>query len=178
MKTCILKMMGALLIVSLITGCGKKGQSDETVTESPKPLATYSVSTTIAYSAGDDSNWSYGNQRKEFSHEDDCYVRVATTTIADKKKGVDHEILVTYRFIGVQNCSVELSDGIAKKLESSDPNILEYQRSLYPKLEKQAAESVVIFRYSPKSTGSLKLEVIYDDQISAQYDLANTVYFK
>ena len=139
---------------------------------------SYSVNTTIAYSAGDDSNWSYGNQRKEFSNKDDCYVRIATTTIADKKKGVDHEIMVTYKFTGIDICAVEISDGIAEKKDSSNPNVIEYQRALYPKLKKNATESVVIFRYSPKSSGSIKLEVIYDDQISSQYDLANTVYFK
>ncbi len=139
--------------------------------------ATFTVDTTISYSDGNDNNWAYGNQRKEFSATNDCYVRVGSTAITDKKKGVDEVVTVTYRFTGVENCKVELTDGIGTELNSEDPNIKEFEGKLYPKKKKQAKESIAIFKYNPSGEGSITIEVIYDDNIDPQYDKRNTVYF-
>lgn len=139
---------------------------------------SYRVDTSINYSAGDDSDWSYGNQRKEFSSQDSCYVRVGCTAITDKNKGVDHEIVVTYRFTGTKNCDVEVSEGIVTEVATNDTNIMEFTRSLYTKKEKRAEEDVVIFRYDPKAEGSITVEVIYDGEIESRYDKSSTIYFE
>ena len=119
------KLLSLILMLLLITGvaaCGKKENSDsssaeETTTassEDKKGLfdASFTVDTAIGYSDGNDNNWAYGNQRKKFSADDDCYVRVGSTAITDKKKGVDEKIKVIYRFTGVENCDVDLTDGM------------------------------------------------------------------
>lgn len=139
---------------------------------------SYRVDTSINYSAGDDSDWSYGNQRKEFSSQDSCYVRVGCTAITDKNKGVDHEIVVTYRFTGTKNCDVEVSEGIVTEVATNDSNTVEFTRSLYTKKEKKAEEDVVIFRYDPKAEGSVTVEVIYDGEIESRYDKSSTIYFE
>ena len=43
--------------------------------------------------------------------------------------------------------------------------------------EGNTKEDLVIFQYSPDGEGSVTLEVIYDDQVDARYDVRNTVYF-
>lgn len=179
------------VIISMLalTGCGddtgnetaeKDVEESQEVAEEEKGFfdASYTTETTIAYSAGNDSDWSYGNQRKEFPIEDACYVRIASVAKTDKKKGVDNEILVTYRFTGTEKCSVNLSDGIAEKIDTGDANVTEFTRTIYAQKEKDAAEDIIIFQYVPtEEAESITLEVIYDDQIEARYDSRNAVYF-
>ncbi|GAP39519.1 hypothetical protein [Flexilinea flocculi] len=184
------------ILAIMLAGCGKKdtdGQatgdastkvdteesvsvSQEAVVEEKNFLSVY---TNISYSAGNDSDWSYGNQRKEFPNNDACYVRIGSTAITNGllEKGVDDEITVTYRFTGTEKCKVEISDGKATKTETNDPNVVEFTRVINAAKEKAAKENLMIFRYTPNGAESMALEVIYDDQIAEKYDELNTVYF-
>lgn len=137
-----------------------------------------SVDTAISYSAGNDSNWSYGNQRKEFPSDEACYVRIASTAISSKGKGVGNEITVTYKFTGAKNCKIEISDGIVSEVQNDDDNIKEFTKTLYAEKQKNAEEDVVIFKYTPKDSESVVLEIVYDDQIASKYDKRSTVYFE
>ena len=106
------------------------------------------------------------------------YVRISSTVITEKNKGVGTEITVTYRFTGAQNCKIELSDGIAKQVDSGDPNVVIFTRTISAAKEKKATESIVIFQYVPNSdASSITLEVSYDDHVPTQYDVRNTIYF-
>jgi len=178
-----------LLAVVVFSGCSKKtgdtssGESASAASEETKEEkkglfdASFSAETTISYSAGNDSSWAYGNQRKEFPDGEPCYVRISSTMITDKKGGVDKEITVTYRFTGTEKCSVEISDGQAQKVDTNDANVTEYSMTLNAAKAKKAKESIVIFRYSPAGASQIALEVIYDDQVDAKYDTRNTIYF-
>ena len=139
----------------------------------------YSVQTSIAYSSGTDSDWSYGNQRKEFTVTKPCYVRIGSSIVADWhwgwRYGEGKAITITYRFTGAQNCNIEISDGFVTTVESDDPNVLVFTRTLTAKGSHE--EDVVVFRYDPSQVGSVSLEVIYDENIKSQYDERNTVYF-
>ncbi len=172
------------IIVLSLCGCsspfGKK--DDEGSNEKPpaeeKIDTFYKANTNVSYSSGSDSNWSYGNQRKEFPQNEACYVRISSTVITEKNKGVGTEITVTYRFTGAQNCRIELSDGIATQVDSGDPDVVIFTRTIGAEKEKKAAESIVIFQYVPNSEAtSITLEVTYDDHVPAQYDVRNTIYF-
>ncbi len=184
------RMIAILLFAGLVfSGCAKKGEdspAEDAISESTEETeegkkgffdATFSAETTISYSAGDDSMWAYGNQRKEFPDGEPCYVRIGNRVITDKKSGVDREIIVTYRFTGTKNCSVEISDGQAKEIDTEDSNVTEYTMILNADKAKKAQENIVIFRYSPKGAKQIALEVIYDDQIDVKYDTRNTIYF-
>jgi len=181
-------LVSAVLVTMLaLTGCGEDAENaDNEVVESQEEKeeekgfwdASFTTETTIAYSAGNDNNWSYGNQRKEFPVEDACYVRIASIAKTDKGKGEDNEIVVTYRFTGTEKCTVNLSDGIAEKVDTGDVNVTEYTRTVYAKKEKKATEDIVIFQYVPQEGAeSITVEVIYDDQIAERYDARNAVYF-
>lgn len=175
----------AIMVLSLC-GCSSPfGKKDEAATEKPpaeekeeKIDTFYKANTNVSYSSGSDSNWSYGNQRKEFPQNEACYVRISSTVITEKNKGVGTDITVTYRFTGAQNCRIELSDGIATQVDSGDPNVVIFTRTISAEKEKKATESIVIFQYVPNSdASSITLEVTYDDHVPTQYDVRNTIYF-
>ena len=91
--TCLVAVM--LMAMIVFSGCAKKDEatsSGETISEKSEATepkeekkgffdATYSAETTISYSAGNDSSWAYGNQRKEFPDGEPCYVRISSTMI-------------------------------------------------------------------------------------------------
>lgn len=174
----------SVMMLSLcgITGCGSSEDSEnkdateqEVVVEENENL---SATTVIAYSAGSDSDWSYGNQRKEFPDEENCYVRIASTLVTDKGKYVDAPVVVTYRFTGTDKCKVNISDGVVTTVDTGDTNVTEFTRTLYANKEKKAKEDVVIFQYLPAGSEGITLEVLYDDQVSDRYDARNAIYFK
>jgi len=168
------------VIVFSLCGCGKKDNegADGKPPAEEKVDTFYKANTNVSYSSGSDSNWSYGNQRKEFPQNEACYVRISSTVVTEKSKGAGTEINVTYRFTGAQNCRIELSDGIAKQVDSGDPDVVMFTRSIGAEKEKKAAESLVIFQYVPSSEAtSITLEVTYDDHVPSQYDVRNTIYF-
>lgn len=181
----IVFLVATTLSVTMLVGCGESAESSNTDSASKTEEATVSVdenehlavNTVIAYSAGSDSDWSYGNQRKEFPDEEKCYVRIASTLTTDKGKYENAEVVVTYRFIGTEKCAVNISDGLVDKVESGDSNITEFKHSVYANKEKNAAEDIVIFQYIPKGSEGITLEVIYDDQVATRYDARNAIYF-
>ncbi|MCR5843555.1 MAG: hypothetical protein K6G66_06335 [Oscillospiraceae bacterium] len=170
-------------IVLSLCGCTlpfmNKKDSEAEPTEKPVKIDTnFNASTKVSYSSGSDSNWAYGNQRKEFPQNEACYVRISSTVIAEKNKGVGSEITITYKFTGAQNCNIELSDGIATQVDSGDPNVIVFTRTINAEKEKKATESIVVFQYMPNSDAtSITLEVSYDEHVPAQYDVRNTIYF-
>lgn len=172
----------SILVLSLC-GCSKfSSKKEETDTEKQEETqeidTNFVANTNISYSAGSDSDWSYGNQRKEFPQNEACYARISSTVGAEKKKSIGTEVEITYKFTGAQNCKIELSDGIANKIDSGDPNVAIFTRMISAEKAKKEKESIVIFQYMPNSNAaSVVLEVSYDEHVPAKYDVRNTIYF-
>lgn len=152
------------MLVALLAGCGDK-------------IPVFSAETSIYYSAGDSKEWAYGNQQKEFPGDENCYVRINSILTSDIKDGIDTEITVTYRFTCNGDFHIELSDGIANETKEVADGVIEVTRTLLAQKEKKAKDDIVIFQYVPNGSGSVTIEVIYDDQVDARYDQRNTVYF-
>ncbi len=180
--TSLFMLIIGLMIV--LSSCGKgDSKIPDSVDVSSEPVieekSYLSAQTRISYSAGNDSNWSYVNQRKEFSNFEACYVRIGSTAITSNffGKGVDDEITITYRFSGAEHCMIEISDGKVTRVEIGDPNVFEFTRTINAEKENNAEESIAIFRYMPEGAESVALEVIYDDQVAEKYDSLSTIYF-
>lgn len=170
-----MKRIKALLIICLslaiLSGCNKK-----------EPI--FSAETTIHYSDGENSDWSYTDLRKEFPYGDSCYARISSTVKSDSNKGKDAEIEIIYRFTGTENCHVEVADGNVTEINTKNENTKEFKAkikagkdSIIFNNEKNAIQNIVVFRYDPLANGSVILEVIYDDVVDQQYDKRSTVYF-
>lgn len=169
----------SILILSLC-GCSKfSPKKDDADKQEVQEIDTSFVAgTNISYSAGSDSDWSYGNQRKEFPQNEACYARISSTVGAEKKKGIGTEVEITYKFTGAKNCKIELSDGIASKIDSGDPDVVIFSRKVNAEKAKKEKESIVIFQYMPNSNAtSVVLEVSYDEHVPAKHDVRNTIYF-
>lgn len=152
------------MLVSMLTGCSEK-------------TLVFSAETSIYYSAGDSKEWAYGNQQKEFSSDENCYVRINSVLTSDIKEGVDTEITVTYKFTCNGEFHIEMSDGIADEVREVEEGVIEVTRTVLAQKKRKANDDIVIFQYVPHSSGSVTIEVIYDDQVDARYDQRNTVYF-
>ena len=140
-----------LLLISGIAACGKKNDTDS--------------------SSKEETSTSSSEDKKGF------FDASFTVDTAIGYSDGNEKIKVTYRFTGVDNCNVELTDGMSTELESQDPNVKEFEGTLYPKKKNKAQESIAVFKYDPSGEGSITLEVIYDDNVDSQYDKRNTVYF-
>ena len=137
-----------------------------------------SVETTISYSSGEEDNWAYGNQKKEFPLDSPCYARVGCTAIVDKFFGSPEEISATYKISGFKNTIVTLSDGIAQKV-SEDKDSIVFTKNLMADKRKKAREDVVIFRYLPSQVPeTIQIEVVYGDSVKSIYDKKSTIYLK
>ncbi len=153
----------------------EKKQKEEEKNKDKKYLA---AETTISYSAGEEDNWAYGNQRKEFPSNKPCYVRVGSTALYDKFFGDSEEISVTYKITGFKNTKVTLSDGNAD-IVSEDKESIVFSKKLIANKKKKAREEVVIFRYQPsQKPETIQIEVIYGDSVKSSYDKKSTIYFK
>ena len=143
---------------------------------------TFDITTSVTYSSGEDSDWSYGNQRKEFSLDTKTYARISSTAIANTSilrlnKGVNQEIKVIYKFTGIKSCMVKIADGNAKAYKTNDPDVMIVERTIYAQKKKKANEDIIILQYEPKEEGSMTVEVLYDDNVDKKFDVKNTIYF-
>lgn len=166
-------------------------------TATPKPKATpsqtadvepnegmfdpwFEAYTSVAYSSGTDSEWAYGNQRKEFTASKPCYVRISNSVVAPWHWGyvfgLGDKITVTYRFTGTSNCQIDVSDGFLTKIETNDQNVIEFTRVIEAKSAKED-NNVVVFQYIPSGVGSVSLEIVYDQKVKSKFDVRSTIYF-
>lgn len=127
-----------ILCMVVLTGCGKK-ESDSKKDAEVEVKDYIAMQTSIAYSAGDTKNWSYGNQRKEFPNDDCCYVRIGTTAITTAKtgKGKGDQVEVTYRFTGTKDCKAEVSDGKVEEVDTKDDNVTEFTHTVVVEKESK-----------------------------------------
>lgn len=179
----MLKMNRVFLImmVSLLflTGCASKEKTvDDERENKPEENNSLSITTGISYSSGEEVNWVYGNQRKEFPDNKNCYVRIASKAITEKNRYSDLPIEVKYRFIGSEKCEVSISEGVVESVDTGDSNITEFTHTLYACKKNESKDDVVVFQYLPDGAERIMLEVIYDDQVEQRYDARNEVYFK
>ena len=104
-----IKMLVLITVMMFsLSGCGEDEETNDSnktekevveETEAVEEIDYLSMQTTIAYSSGDDMDWAYGNQRKEFPGDEACYIRLGSTAISKKGKGVGTEIEITYTFV-------------------------------------------------------------------------------
>lgn len=173
------KVTMILFICGLIAVLGFVGWSFYFVITQFFVATKYDADTTVHYSAGAESDWAYAQQRKEYSLDEECYLRVMTDVSASNLKGNNKDIEVVLTFSGTDICDINLFDGVAMNIQTdASNNRVSY--SYVVKAHKEASEehsAVSIFRYRPKQEGEVILKIEYGDQLGTEFDIINTVSF-
>ena len=158
-------------ILSLVTG-GAYGITQFAM----KP--TYTVITDTYYSAGNESDWSYGNQRKEFSVNKDCYFRLDTLMDSDNRRGNKKDVELTITFTGTDICDISQYEGNSYSSVSKDKNKITYNFTIKTKRKSTKADiNTFIFKYEPKKSGEVTVNISYDDNIAPNEDKMNKIVF-
>lgn len=134
----------------------------------------YQIETGLYYSAGDQSNWSYMLQQKEYSASEPCYVRFSTKVTADNWRGKRSEVGVRLTFDSGDIAKVSLVDGVPIQTMQEDTNKITYEFIVEP----DDKEMIAIFRYDPKRAGEVSVDVQYDDKVKSSNNMRNTIFFK
>lgn len=134
----------------------------------------YQVETGIYYSSGDQNNWDYVNQQKEYSIDKPCYLRFSTTINSDNWRGNRKKVGVKLIFDTVGVADIILVDGLPINIENESNGQVSYEFEVDPSNHK---ELVTVFQYEPKNTGSVSVEVQYDNSISSTYNTKSTIFF-
>lgn len=137
----------------------------------------YECISSITYSAGNASEWAYGNQRKEFDIDSACYVRIGESVYSEKEYNTGNGITVTYRFRVNGDCDIELAEGKAKRKDTKDENVIEYTRKIKAQDISDITEDVIVFRYTPNGEGSVSVDVKYGYRLGEEFDSQSTIYF-
>lgn len=184
MKKLLLALLSISLLLSLTACKNKETESNEDIAEENNGLfaEVLSAKTGIYYSSGQDNNWSYENFRKEFSSGESCYVRINSKVISNKKIGSSDKVTVIYRFTGVNNCEVEITDGTAVEQKTNNSDVAEYVLTIKSDKaskfdDKDVKETTVVFKYTPKGDGNIVLDVIYEGNIEQSYNQMSKIYF-
>lgn len=138
--------------------------------------ADFSSKTDIAFSAGDSDNWNYSHNKREFP-VDKCYARISSTAITKHFWGKNDKFDVYYIFTGTKKCDVESSKGNVESIESDDPNVTIYKKTLEAAKAKKAETISSEFTITPKEACGLRVDVIYDSSVPSKYDDSRTIQF-
>lgn len=182
------KLMVLLLVLGAAGFFPTLGQVEETLKESDivyelsvddlgKFNPGYSAKTQIAYSE-EGVRYKKGQKKAPVA---DTYIRVSS--IAMKKHAWGKEMVAAYVFTGVEQVAVEPVEGAvdvfpSEKYGLDHKNVKIFTKTISANKAKKAVEEAVVFKATPKSEGSLKLDVIYDETVPYLNDTSSTIEFK
>ena len=137
----------------------------------------YVPTTTVYYSAGNSTDWAYANQRKEFAVNTPCYVRIGSSISSSNLRGKGKNIEVQYEFAGTDICDIELAEGRAILLTTNEENhTVTYKETIKPE-KKKNIETVSIFKYTPKTVGTVSVVLTYGKPLDKTEESVNSIYF-
>ena len=136
----------------------------------------YSANTDIVFSEGNSEEWKYSHNKREFPVKP-CYSKISTTAITKHFWGKEDEIQVYLLFTGAKNCDIESTKGVIDTVESGDPNVMIFKKTLYAAKEKKAETVTSEFKIVPQKACGLRIDVVYDSTVPRKFDDSSTIYF-
>ena len=136
----------------------------------------YSANTDIVFSEGNSEEWKYSHNKREFPVKP-CYSKISTTAITKHFWGKEDELQVYMIFTGSQNCDIESTKGVVDTVESEDPNVMIFKKTLYAAKEKKAETITSEFKIVPQKACGLRIDVVYDSTVPRKFDDSSTIYF-
>ena len=137
----------------------------------------YEANTTVHYSAGVESEWAYAQQRKEYSLDKDCYLRIMTDVSASNLRGNNKEVEIKLIFTGTDICDITFFDGTAMEVQVGDNQMIFSYTLKTHKATSEEQGTVSIFKYHPNQEGDVSLKVEYGQRLDEEHDVINTISF-
>ena len=147
----------AILVMSALTGCGK---------------TEYKADSGFFYSA--DKGHSYGDGTKEYEIGETVYMKVKFKVTSSEKKTSQVKVVLTIP--NVENVDAKYMDGQVIT-PNFDPvqNVTTYEFTA--NASKDSAEYECVIQFVPNAVGSVRMTLVYDDNVDASYDIQSTLEF-
>ena len=150
----------AVLALVLLTACsGEK---------------TYSAVSDFYFSV--DQGHNYGNGAKEYEVGETIYMKVQYKVLSNDNDNKPSQVKVVLSIPKVKHVDAKYFDGqiITPKYDSVK-NVTTYEFTA--NASKNAATSECIFQFVPNDVGTIKMTLVYDDNVDASYDKQCTLAF-
>lgn len=155
------KIVAVILILSSVmtclTGCGK-----------PK----YKASSDFLYSS--DKGHTYGNGTKEYEIGDTVYMKVKYKVTSNQKKTSQVKVVLTIP--NIKNVDAKYMDGqiITPNFDAVN-NVTTYEFTA--NASKESAEQECVIQFVPNAVGTVKMTLVFDDNVDSSYDKQSTLEF-
>ena len=157
-----LSMVVALLLCAVgVTACS-----------SPFGKVEYKAKTSFFYS--NDKGRTYGDSTKEYAVGETVYMKVMFEVVSNKNKSSQIKAVLTIP--NIESVDAKYMDG--QDIDpSSDPikNVTTYEFTTIASKKSTPTECVIQFK--PNSVGSIRMTLVYDDNVDDLYNLQNTLEF-
>ena len=150
----------ACLVLFLLTGCS--GQN------------VFSAESGFFYSS--DKGHTYGNSTKEYEVGESVYMKVQYKVTSNDSKDKPTQVKVTLSIPKVKHVDAKYMDGqiITPKYDATK-NVTTYTFTALASKEAKVEEAV--FEFIPNDTGSITMQLVYDDNVESNYDRQSTLKF-
>ncbi len=149
--------MAVCMMTVSVTGCGK---------------TKYKADSGFFYSS--DKGHTYGDGTKEYAIGETVYMKVKyhVTTNTEKEK----KVKVVLTIPNVENVDAKYMDGqvITPNYDAAN-NVTTYEFTANASEESKEQECVV--QFVPNAVGSVKMTLVYDDNLDSSYDKQSTLEF-
>lgn len=147
----------AVLVMSALTGCGE---------------TEYKATSGFFYSA--DKGHSYGDGTKEYEIGETVYMKVKFMVSSDEKKTSQVKVVLTIP--NVENVDAKYMDGqvITPNFDAVQ-NVTTYEFTA--NASKEPTEYECVIQFVPNAVGSVRMTLVYDDNVDASYDIQSTLEF-
>lgn len=144
-------------LLTLLTSCGK---------------IEYKADSGFFYSA--DKGHSYGDGTKEYEIGDTVYMKVKFRVMSNKKK--TSQVKVVLSIPNVENVDAKYMDGqvITPNFDAVN-NVTTYEFTA--NASKESNEQECVIQFVPNAVGSVRMTLVYDDNVDPSYDIQSTLEF-
>ena len=132
----------------------------------------YKADSGFFYSA--DKGHSYGDGTKEYEIGENVYMKVKFKVTSNQKK--TSKVKVVLSIPNVENVDAKYMDGqvITPNFDAVN-NVTTYEFTANASKESNEYECVI--QFVPNAVGSVKMTLIYDDNVDPSYDIQSTLEF-
>lgn len=156
-KRVVVFLLTVMLAAGVLTGCGS---------------VTYTAASGFFYSS--DKGHTYGDGVKEYEIGETVYMKVKYKVTSSQKK--TSQVKVVLSIPSVQNVDAKYMDGqVITPNFDAVKNVTTYEFTA--NASKNASEQECVIQFIPNAVGSVKMTLVFDDNVDSSYDKQSTLEF-